>query len=123
MARALGRLPSGCEGAAFCKGEIEMSSIQPPVRTGTRVFRKAHVATLAASVALALVLAPIVGVEIGRAQTPSSSSASLAAMPSMAPLVKMVMPAVVNISVVEGAEDQSAGTDTLPESPQKAPFD
>ncbi|HXE27954.1 MAG TPA: DegQ family serine endoprotease [Stellaceae bacterium] len=52
-------------------------------------------ATLAAGVALSLAFSPIAGVSPAYAQ---SSSPIAAALPSFAPLVKKVMPAVVNVS-------------------------
>ncbi|HLJ21821.1 MAG TPA: trypsin-like peptidase domain-containing protein, partial [Stellaceae bacterium] len=62
---------------------------------------------LASGVALSLVLVPVAGLELARAQT-SDASTVATAMPSLSPLVKKVMPAVVNISVQESS-DVSAG--------------
>ena len=88
----------------------------------TRGTDRARTAVLAAGLGLALVLSPH-----ARAEDAASSSANLVQMPSLAPLTKKVLPAVVNVSVVEkaGADDQSAddGEDTSPNFPQGTPFD
>ncbi|HUN48041.1 MAG TPA: DegQ family serine endoprotease [Stellaceae bacterium] len=68
---------------------------------------RARIAALAAGTALTLVLAPVSGLPLAHAATASGSE--LVAMPSLSPLVKQVMPAVVNISVVEKSGDQSDG--------------
>jgi serine protease Do len=67
-----------------------MSSLPPrsPVHT-------LRLATLAAGVALAVAFSPLAGVSPAFAQ---SNSPLAAALPSFAPLVKKVMPAVVNVS-------------------------
>jgi len=62
-------------------------------------YRRVRVAALASCVGLA-VAAPIAWAEIG-ATAPQPAVAATATMPSFAPLVKKVMPAVVNISVLE----------------------
>ena len=84
-----------------------------------RSFRRTHTAMLATSVALALALGPIAGVEWARAET-TGTEANITQLPSLSPLVKKVMPAVVNIAVLENANsgDQSAEV-----SPQGSPFD
>jgi serine protease Do len=95
-----------------------------PRGDGIRSFRRAHVAMLATSVALALVLVPAAGLEPARAQT-ADASAGVAAMPSLAPLVKKVMSAVVNISVEESAganTDASPDLQSGPEFPPGSPF-
>ena len=94
-----------------------------PREGGMRKFRRAHVALLATSVALALVLVPAAGLELARAQTADASTA--AAMPSLSPLVKKVMPAVVNISVQESLDTNTdAGSDMQsgPQFPPGSPF-
>jgi len=99
-----------------------------PRRYGMRSFRRAHVTVLASGVALALVLGPTVVLELARAQT-SDASGALAQLPSLSPLVKKVMPAVVNISVEQSAgvadASGSSGPDPQPGpgSPQGSPFD
>ena len=57
--------------------------------------RKLQFATLAAAVALSLAFSPVTGVSPAYAQSNSPLAATL---PSFAPLVKKVMPAVVNVS-------------------------
>src|SRR5579864_3332227 len=77
-------------------------------------LRKILLATTAAAV---LVLAPVAGLEFARAQD-VSAPASATALPSLSPLVKKVMPAVVNISVVESQETgDSAQLEPTPGSP------
>ena len=83
-----------------------MSSLSPrsPVHT-------LRLATLAAGVALAVAFSPLAGVSPAFAQ---SSSPIAAALPSFAPLVKKVMPAVVNVSATlkpgaAAAEDADNG--------------
>jgi len=96
-------------------------------------YRRLRVATLAASAALMLVFAPLAGAQ----QTQQPASPASVALPSFAPIVKKVMPAVVNISVTEKAgqgtiiedqdsdQDQGMGPDN--QNPQQAfppsPFD
>jgi serine protease Do len=80
-----------------------MSSL--PARSSAR---KLQFATLAAGVALSLAFSPITGVAPAYAQSNSPLTATL---PSFAPLVKKVMPAVVNVSATlkpgtATAEDQ-----------------
>jgi serine protease Do len=67
-----------------------MSSL--PSRSSIHTLR---LATLAAGVALSLAFSPLAGVSPAYAQ---SNSPLAAALPSFAPLVKKVMPAVVNVS-------------------------
>ncbi len=82
-------------------------------------------AVLAAGLGLALVLAPYARAE------DAASSTNLVQMPSLAPLTKKVLPAVVNVSVVEkaGADDQTADDSEdaspgqVPNLPQGTPFD
>ena len=74
-----------------------------PQRDGGHPSRRARMVALSTGVALALVLAPVVGLEWANADT-APPAAVLAQLPSLSPLVKKVMPAVVNISVVEKAD-------------------
>ena len=96
-------------------------------RRGT-VTRRARIAALAAGTALTLVLAAVHGLPHAQAQAAGSSS-ELAAMPSLSPLVKKVMPAVVNISVVEKSSDDGdaggpeMGPGPFPNFPPGSPFD
>jgi serine protease Do len=90
-------------------------------------FRRVRALALATSVGLGVAAAPA-----GWAQTASPApllqpQASGAALPSFAPLVKKVLPAVVNISVTEranapdGEQDQDADADTPGGGPQGMP--
>ena len=98
-----------------------------PRGDGMRSFRRAHKAMLATGVALVLVLGSTAGVEFARAQS-SDGSAGLTQLPSLSPLVKKVMPAVVNISVEQSADvaDESGGSgpdpQLGPDSPEGSPF-
>src|SRR5579859_2207477 len=93
-----------------------------PREGGLRSFRRAHKAMLGTSVALALVLVPVAGLELARAQS-ADTTTGMASMPSLSPLVKKVMPAVVNISVEEAANvsadtpDSQLGQEFPPGSP------
>jgi serine protease Do len=92
--------------------------------------RRARRLALAAGAALALTLGPVLGSEFARAQLTSSATPEL---PSLAPLVKQVMPAVVSISVEEQGlaaqtndlpgDDGQNGQQPLPGRPQGTPFD
>src|ERR1700747_2588223 len=92
-----------------------MLSKLSPRRGGIRPFRRAHMAMLTTSVALALILGPIAGLEWARAET-TGTETNITQLPSLSPLVKKVMPAVVNISVLETATaDQSADVSPNPQ--------
>jgi len=90
-------------------------------------FRQARMALLATGAASALIIAPVTGFEFARADSPVVPT-SMSSLPSLAPLVKKVMPAVVNISVLEGpnADDEDAdtapGSQSMPEFPPGSPF-
>jgi serine protease Do len=74
--------------------------------------------------AAALALTPFVWAETppGAAPTPAPATTGLVPQQSFAPLVKRVLPAVVNISVTEAAKpDQMA--DQLPRDSQHSPYD
>ena len=88
-------------------------------------FRRVRAAALATSVGLGLALAPFAWAET---QTPAPQVTSQsAALPSFAPLVKKVLPAVVNISVTEKANAADDETDMDGGGPQQgfpsSPFD
>jgi serine protease Do len=89
-------------------------------------FRRLRAALLATTVATALVLGPVAGLELARAQNVSGPAATTATLPSLSPLVQKVMPAVVNISVVEAGtasdEQDQAEPDQSPGQPG-SPFD
>jgi serine protease Do len=68
-------------------------------------FRRVRAAALATTVGLGLALAPLAWAETA-APAPQSAVPG-AALPSFAPLVKKVLPAVVNISVTEKADMQA----------------
>ena len=86
-----------------------MSDRSPISPHGSRRLAGVKAAALAAGLGLAAVLAPLPMTPLAQAQQ------NLAPLPSLAPVVKRVFPAVVNISVVEGAGgDQTAqGDDDL----------
>ena len=81
-----------------------------PSRSPARTVR---LATFAAGVALSLAFSPIAGVAPAYAQ---SNSPLAAALPSFAPLVKKVMPAVVNVSAT--LKPGSAATEGMDNSDQ-----
>src|SRR5579863_5855042 len=70
---------------------------------------------LATTMAAVVVLGPVAGLELARAQG-TSAPGTETALPSLSPLVKKVMPAVVNISVVE-TNETNGGSEVFPESP------
>jgi len=76
---------------------------------------------LAAGTAAALVLAPP-GIAPVRAQVAAAGPGS-AELPTLAPLVKKVMPAVVNISVRESAAADEQDEESGPQLPPGSPFD
>ncbi|HTZ78396.1 MAG TPA: trypsin-like peptidase domain-containing protein, partial [Stellaceae bacterium] len=88
----------------------------------TRGTAGARTALLAAGLGVSLALAPY-----AQAQDAAAGS-NLVQMPSLAPLTKKVLPAVVNVSVIEkaSADDQSDDEDAapgMPNLPQGTPFD
>ena len=86
-------------------------------------FKKARTAALGFALGTSLAVSPLVWAQNPPADSPATSSQTLA-MPqqSFAPLVKKVLPAVVNISVTEkpGTDQASA---QMPEGFQGSPFD
>src|SRR5579885_2470431 len=107
----------------FSNEEVTMFSKLSPPRV--RSFARANMTMLATGVALVLALGPVAGLELARAQTlpPAGDAGQL---PSLSPLVKKVMPAVVNISVEESAAEQGDGGPDLqpgPGFPEGSPFD
>jgi serine protease Do len=98
-----------------------------PFRPRASAFRRIRAAALATTVGLSLAFAPTVWTW---AQTPAPSAANQAALPSFAPLVKKVLPAVVNISVTEKQDASDEGDqmdDPNAQGPQQgvpqSPFD
>jgi serine protease Do len=97
------------------------SAISPQPKAS--VFRRARGVALATSVGLSLAFAPLAWADT----TPPPLTAQAAALPSFAPLVKKVLPAVVNISVTEKPtaadngdmeeEDQGGPEQGFPPSP------
>jgi serine protease Do len=90
-----------------------MSTLITPPTEGAHPFTRMRAAALAAGVGLSLAIAPL-----AQAQTaaPAVSPHSAANLPSFAPLVQKVMPAVVNISVTEKSAapgDEDEGQDQL----------
>jgi serine protease Do len=96
-------------------------SVRPKARSA---FRRIRAAALATSLGVGLVLAPTAW-----AQNAAPSPAAVAQLPTFAPLVKKVLPAVVNISVTE--KSNVAGDDTAEmdsdqgdqPNPPSSPFD
>ena len=81
-------------------------------------FRRVRAAALATSVGFSLVFAPMALAPTAWAQSAAPQAAPAVQLPTFAPLVKKVTPAVVNISVTEKAgtpaddvDDQDAGPD------------
>jgi serine protease Do len=77
-----------------------MLSQNPRRSPVTSPFRRVRAAALATAVGIGLALPPLAWAETAVAPDPTPATMSL---PSFAPLVKKVMPAVVNISVTERA--------------------
>src|SRR5580658_2380399 len=127
-----GRSPQCC----FCKRGLIMLPQNPHRPPVTSPFRRVRAAALATAVGIGLALPPLAWAETTLAPNPTPATVSL---PSFAPLVKKVMPAVVNISVTERAgtptgddqdQDQDQNQDLGPgqgEGPQQgfpsSPFD
>jgi serine protease Do len=98
-------------------------------------FRRVRAVALASAVGASLALSPLVwaqtSAQTAPSQTPTQPTALAAQLPSFAPLVKKVTPAVVNISVTEKAgastdedQDQGAGPDQGPQQGfPPSPFD
>jgi serine protease Do len=90
-------------------------------------FRRVRALALATSVGLGLALAPAAWAQTASPAPLLQPQVPGSALPSFAPLVKKVLPAVVNISVTEranapdGDEDQDADADTPGGGPQGAP--
>ncbi len=103
-----------------------LSPISP--RPKASAFRRVRAAALASSVGLSLALAPMAWAQTA---TPAPQGVGIAAqLPTFAPLVKKVLPAVVNISVTEKAgtpADDEQDTDNDQGGPQQgmpsSPFD
>ena len=80
-------------------------------------------AALAAGLGVSLALAPLAYAQ------DSGSSGNLVQMPSLSPIIKKVLPAVVNISVLEKAsadqtaDEEDATPGQIPGVPQGSPFD
>jgi serine protease Do len=73
-----------------------MLSHDPHRAPATSPFRRVRAAALATAVGVGLALSPLAWAEV-----PSSPTQAMVQLPSFAPIVKKVMPAVVNISVTE----------------------
>jgi len=88
-------------------------------------FRKTRLAALGFGLGAMLALSPLVWAETAPAVEPAPASppaAGLLPQQSFAPLVKRVLPAVVNISVTEKA-GANVASDQLPEQFRGTPFD
>jgi serine protease Do len=91
----------------------------PPNR---RPPRRGLAAAIAFGLGAALVVAPIVRAETTAATPPSAAPVALIQNESFAPLVKKVLPAVVNISVTQAAEASELSGEPFPNFPN-SPFD
>jgi serine protease Do len=103
-----------------------------PNRPRASAFRRVRAAALATSVGLGLALSPLAWAETAQPAPLPEAAAPAASLPSFAPLVKKVLPAVVNISVTERAgvalgeaQDQEASPDQGGRQPgmPSSPFD
>src|SRR5215813_2977147 len=100
---------------------INSSTRQPAAGKGARL----RAAMLAAGLGLGMALTPLATMPYASAQALSAGS-NLVQMPSLAPIIKKVLPAVVNISVVEkaGTGETSDEEDASPgQFQQGSPFD
>ncbi|HTT80722.1 MAG TPA: DegQ family serine endoprotease [Stellaceae bacterium] len=88
---------------------------------GRSRFGRARAAAIGVGVGAALALSPLVWADSPPAAATATPAAPLATQQSFAPLVKKVLPAVVNISVTEkpSADEMS---DQLPEQFRNSPF-
>ncbi|MGH9205708.1 MAG: trypsin-like peptidase domain-containing protein, partial [Acidimicrobiales bacterium] len=89
----------------------------------TQPLRRVRAGVFAAGLGLSLVLVPYISIPGAHAQ--DAGPAASVTLPSLSPIVKKVMPAVVNISVIEraGASDQQAdNTDEDTGPGQPGPF-
>ena len=78
-------------------------------------FAGLKAAALAAGLGFAMILAPLPSTPLALAES------NLAPLPSLAPVVKRVLPAVVNISVVEGSGGEQAADNRDQEQPRSRP--
>src|SRR5579863_5208837 len=86
-------------------------------------FKKARGVALGVGLGATLALAPLAWAQNAPNSAPASPpTAALLPQQSFAPLVKRVLPAVVNISVTEKT-DATATSDQLPESFRGTPFE
>jgi serine protease Do len=122
------RLKACCYAARpiFCGtfGYTHRRSFMTQVPTGSRRRVTRVRAATAAGIGLAAVLAlsPLVSAQT-TAPVPPSGTAEIVPQQSFAPLVKKVLPAVVNISVTEKAGSDEQFSSQLPEEFQGSPFD
>jgi serine protease Do len=116
---------------------IIMLSQSFPRSAATSAFRRVRAAALATSVGIGLALSPLAWAETSL--PPAAAGQPILSLPSFAPMVKKVMPAVVNISVTEKAgtvgddeptldqdqdQDQGLGPDQGPQPGfPSSPFD
>ena len=85
-------------------------------------FRKTRAAALGFGVGATLALSPLVWAQNPPASSEAPAAAGLLPQQSFAPLVKRVLPAVVNISVTEKS-GANVASDQLPESFRGTPFE
>ncbi len=110
-----------------------MLSLIPPPSQGKSPYRRVRAAALAAGVGLSLALVPFVEAQTTSTPAPQSmpATAPIASLPSFAPLVKKVVPAVVNVSVTQKpnapSEDEDQELDPSDQGPMPgfppSPFD
>ena len=93
-----------------------------PTGRGPRVTRVRAATAAGLGLAAVLALSPLVSAQT-TAPVPSAGTAEIVPQQSFAPLVKKVLPAVVNISVTEkAASDEQSGVQ-VPEESNGSPFD
>src|SRR3954454_18378144 len=93
-----------------------------PTGRGPRVTRTRAATAAGIGIAAVLVLSPLVSAQT-TAPVPPSNSGEIVPQQSFAPLVKKVLPAVVNISVTEKAGSDEQPSSQLPEEFGGSPFD
>jgi len=94
-----------------------------PTGRGPRVIRLRAAAAAGAGLAAVLVLSPLVSAETSAPVPAGNSNTEIVPQQSFAPLVKKVLPAVVNISVTEKAAGSDELGTQLPDGFRGAPLD
>jgi serine protease Do len=94
-------------------------------RDGTSRWARGRWIAAGVGLGATLALSPLVWAENPTASTDAAAGAPAMVLPheSFAPLVKRVLPAVVNISVTESVKSDETSSEQLPEGLQNSPFD